>query len=248
MIANNSVITRTIGRENYIIHDAECYPGPQLHLASTPLCLSLPAAIHSEPDIYRDVLDKLAWGNLYGYYQEGPVTYPSVPAQMYPITFEAIHAGWVQGTQRLITIRTGLYGWHGDGQLHFVYLYDSRGVQIPHDFLTTVDSAGVRTRVDLGRQQCAVIKKIPITLESAGPVNVHVGKYDGHTIELLANASRPARLTIRGGEFPVKPGLVYTVAIGGRQTRVAADGAGVIAISLEPARQAEIRVAPALFR
>ena len=206
VVANNSVITRTIGRENYILHDHECYPGPEVHLASTPAALSLPAAIRTEPDIHRDVLDKLAWGNLYMYYEECPVTYPSVPAQMYPITFQELHSGWVQGTQRLITTRSGLYGWPGDGQLHFVYLYDSRGVQVPHGFLTGIDATGVRTQVDLGRQQCAVVKKIPLRLEPAGRANVCVRKYDEKSIELAVNTDRPARLTVAGGDFPVESG------------------------------------------
>ena len=115
-------------------------------------------------------------------------------------------------------------------------------------FLTTVDSTGVRTQVDLGRQQCAVVKKIPITIESAGPVNVRVGKYDGRTIELVANAGRSARLTIRGGEFPVRPGSEHLLAIDGRQARVAADGEGSLAISLKPAGQVRIRVTPASER
>jgi hypothetical protein len=244
VIANNSVITRTIGRENYIIHDSECYAGPHTHLASTPMSLSMFEGIRTEPDIYRDVLDKLAWGNLYVYYGECPLTYPSVPAQMYPITWKGIHSGWAQGAERLITMRPGIYGWRGDRQLHFVHLYDCRGVQIPHGFPTTIDSTGVRTRVELGRQQCAVVKKLPITVESAGPVNVHVGKYESKTIELAANAGRSAKLTIRNGDFPVKAGSEYLVAIAGRQTRVVADSVGSLVVSFEPAGQVDIRVVP----
>ena len=142
-------------------------------------------------------------------------------------------------------MRPGIYGWRGDRQLHFVHLYDCRGVHIPHDFVTTVDATGVRTRVELGRQQCAVVKRIPISVESAGPVNVHVGKYEGMTIELAANAGRSAKLTIRNGDFPVKAGSEYLVAIAGRQTRVVADSTGSLVISFEPAGQVEIRVVPA---
>jgi hypothetical protein len=156
-------------------------------------------------------LDKLKWGNLYIYYEEGRLTYPSVPAQMYPITFEEIHAGYVKGRQRLITMRSGLYGWLGDRQLHFAYRYDSRGVPIAHDFLTTADFSGVRTQVDLAKDQCAVVKKIPVSLESAGPVNVHVTKYDATGCELVASGRGPATLTIRNGDFPIRPGLKYVL-------------------------------------
>jgi hypothetical protein len=221
VVANNSVMTRTIAREKYILHDKECFAGPELHLASTPMALSLPSAIRSEPDVFRDVLDKLKWGNLYIYYEEGRLTYPSVPAQMYPITFEEIRSGYVKGSQRLITMHSGLYGWPGDRQLHVAYRYDSRGVQIPHEFLTTADQEGVRTQVDLAKNQCALVKKIPVTIESAGPVNVHVIRYDDKACDLVASGRGPATLTIRGGDFLVRPGLKYVLRKNGADARSA---------------------------
>jgi hypothetical protein len=241
VIGNNSVITRTIGRENYILHDRECFPGPEVHLASTPTALSLPAAIRSEPDLHRDVLDKLKWGNLYIYYQEGQVTHPSLPARMYPIALEEIHAGYVKGTQRLVTMRSGLYGWPGDQDLHLAYLYDARGVGIPHAFLTTVDADGVRTQVDLAQSQAAVVLKIPAVLAAAGPVNALVRRYDSQAVEVMMNGSGRAVLTLRSGDFAVAPDTAYEVEVAAKQP-LSSDAAGVLSVALELAGQTTVRV------
>jgi hypothetical protein len=248
VIANGAVITRTIARESYILHDRECFAGPEVHLSPTPMTLSLPSAISQERDIYRDVLDKLAWGNLYVYYEEPQLTYPSVPAQMYPIAFEEIRSGYVKGKQRLITSRSGLYGWQGDNQLHFAYLYDSRGVRIPHAFLTTVDSAGVRTQVDLAKDQCAVVKKIPLSIRSAAQVNLHISRYDDKTLELRASGTGPATLTLRSGDLPVQPGAEYVLNAGTEQRRAVADATGLLSLPVELGEQVEVSITAAQAR
>lgn len=245
IVANNAVITRTIGREGYLLHDRECFAGPEVHLASTPLVLSLPSAIQSEPDVYRDVLDKLAWGNLYIYYQEGEITHPSVPAQMYPITFEEIRPGYVKGRERLITSRAGVYGWPGASDLHLVYLYDGRGVPVPHGFVATVDAGGVRTRLELAEHQCAVIRRIPLELHAPGTVNLRVDRYDRGGIELVASGAGPAKLVIQNGEFEVRPLAHYRLAAGTQERIIAADAAGTLNAPLELGTQVRIRLQPA---
>ncbi len=240
VIANNSIMTRTIARETYILHERECFAGPEVHLASTPMALSLPSAIRGEPDVFRDVLDKLRWGNLYAYYEEGRLTHPSVPAQMYPITFEELHAGYVKGQQRLITMHSGIYGWRGDRQLHYVYRYDSRGVPIPHAFLSTVDAAGVRTRVELAKDQCSVVTKIPVSIESAGPVNFRVDRYDGQGCDLVASGRGTATLVIRDGGFPVTAQAKYVLRVTGADARPATAGGPSLSFSLPLADETRI--------
>jgi hypothetical protein len=245
VIANNSVITRTIGRESYILHDRECFAGPEVHLAPTPMALSQPAAIRSEPDIHRDVLDKLAWGNLYIYYEQCRMTRASAPSQMYPITFEEIHAGYVKGKERLVTMKPGLYGWRDSRDLHMAYLYDSRGVGIRNDFVTTVDAQGVRTRVELAKDQCAVVKRIPLSIESASPVNLHVARYDCDGIALTTSGRGPATLRVRAGEFAMTPGAQHVCRVGPTEKRFAADGSGNLLVPLDLGEQEEICITAA---
>jgi hypothetical protein len=117
----------------------------------------------------------------------------------------------VKGKERLITSRSGVYGWSGDRDLHFVWLFDGRGVRVAHRFLTTADSLGVRTRVDLAEGQCAVVRRIPVHIESAGPVNLHVSQYGDKGCELVASGRGPATLTIGGGDFSMKLGAEYVL-------------------------------------
>src|SRR5207244_1520115 len=100
VVANNVVVTRTIGRLP-IVTDREIVEGPVVHLAQSPIVLGNPTAIASEVDVYQDVLAKLRKGNLYWYYGERRLTYPSVPAQMYPITVTEVGQGAVKGRERL---------------------------------------------------------------------------------------------------------------------------------------------------
>ena len=244
VIANNSVVTRTIGRETYILHDRECYAGPEVHLAPTPTALSLPSAIRGEPDVFRDALDKLRWGNLYIYYEEGPLTHRSAPAAMYPITFEEIRSGCVKGKERIVTMRPGLYGWPGDRDLHLVHFYDSHGVEVPHPFLTTTDATGVRTQVAVDEKRCAIVEKIPLVVESASAVNVRVDKYEGRELRLTLHGAGRATLVIRSGLFPIVPGARYSVQTGTQTRSIAAGDKGLLALGMDLGGEIDLIVRP----
>ncbi len=187
VVANNSVITRSMANERYLIHDKEVHSGPYLHLAPISTALANPQRIASERDIYLDALDKLENGMLFFYYQEGDVTYESLPAQMFPMTFEEIRSGTIKGPDRIVTMRSGVYGWPGDQHLHHVYKYDARGGLAPHDFLTTVDETGARTKIELAEHESAVIVKLPILPPTDRPMNCRVDRYDGRTAGVTYN-------------------------------------------------------------
>lgn len=214
VIANSYPGTRTLNREN-VLYCVESGGGDaslaHLHLAPTVIALGDPGRIHSERDLYEDIRVKLKWGALYFYYGEGQVTRPTAAAEMYPITVEKIHSGTITGKERLITLNSGTYGWAQDRSLHFVYHYDGRGVRAPHAFITTVDGNGARTAVDLGENEMAVIKKIPVALHTTAPINLVVQRYDGTGIEVLMNGSGEASFAVGAGEFPLKTGTSYRV-------------------------------------
>ena len=210
VVADNCMNTRSITKED-ILFTWEVVSGPYLHLAPHPVGRGNPRRIKNELDVYRDVLDKLKWGMLYFYYGEKGITHKSVPSQMYPITIEEIHSGYVKGKERLVTMHSGVYGWRDDRDLHFAYRYDGRGVPVPHDFLTTVDAEGVRTDIVLKKSECAVLKKIPITLRSRSPINLVVQQYDAEAIQLVLNGRGNAEVEVRDGDFRIRPGASYVV-------------------------------------
>ena len=189
LVANNVYPTRTIAAQPFIF-DKEVTEGPEMHLLPTPCTLGNPAAIHTEADVHKDVLSKLAWGNLYFYYGE-PVNlqYESAPAHMYPITVTEVRPHFVKGKQRIVTARDGTVGWHQDRSLHFIYRYDNRGRCIPHNFITTTDAHSVRTEVDLADDEIAIIERLPINLETAAPVNLHVSSIDNNNATIFLNGT-----------------------------------------------------------
>lgn len=219
VLGMHTVFMRSIENEKYIIYTDES-TGPVGHLAPNMMSLSFPQ-LTNEKGLYLDMLDKLSWGELFVIYSEptfweGKMTHPTFSSKHFPITFEEIRAGMVKGKERIITMNPGVYGWDGDRRLHQVHFFDGRGAPAPNDFTTTVDSASVRTELDLGRNESAVIEPIPVTITSAGPVNVRVLHHDSHDLSILLNGQGTATLNVFVGspwpDWRNPPGYRVTVA------------------------------------
>lgn len=210
VIANNTMMTRTIGSLPIIV-DQECRAGPDVHLAQTPCSLGNPTNIRSEADVYEDVLEKLRWGNLYFYYGEGQLTYPSLPQQQYPMTIETIRAGAIRGRERIVTMNSADYAWPGDRDLHLVHRYNCVGVPVPAEFTTTCDQAGVRTRVRLAEKESAAVVRVPVQLERSSPMNLVLSRYDAGEVQLTLNGNGAATLVLRDGAFPIRAGAAYAL-------------------------------------
>jgi hypothetical protein len=178
-------------------------PLGQLHLGRTLVPLGNPSAIKNGRDVYRDAISKLDFGALYQWFGDGErLKYKTIVEHMYPITFESIHPGTVRGRERIITRKSGVYGWLDDRALHAVYFYDARGALARHDFVTTVSTAGVRTEVMLGKDESAAIVRLPVTLTSDNPVNVSVRGYDEQAIELALHGQGAVLIEAVDGQFP----------------------------------------------
>jgi len=240
VIANGAVMTRTLGSLPIIV-DLEVQEGPGVHLAPTAAALGNPGAIRDEVDVYLDALNKLRWANLYFYYGEGSITYPSLPRAQYPITVERLHEGVIEGKERIITMRSGVYGWPDDGALHYCHRFNAAGREVPAGFITTVEPGSTRTQVDLGGGESAVVVRLPARLQAEGPVNVLVTRYGADGVELLCNGNGPAELLLRTGAFTIEPGARYTVE--GAEVDGAAAGAdGVLRVPLQLDGMAKVMV------
>lgn len=193
VVALHTVFTRSITKENYILFSNECATGPELHLAPTVTALAGSVPIRTETDLYRDMLDKLNWGELFIYYGAMfDLVDPMLAAFQTPITFEDIRAGTVRGPQRILTSKSGVYGWQYSSALHLVRKFDPRGVSIRHEFITAVDPSGdIRTEINLQTYESAVIEPLPIDVSSDVPVNARVTRFDnsGLTLELNGNGN-----------------------------------------------------------
>ena len=240
IVANNTVVTRSIANEKYIIHDSESGAGPQLHLAPNMTALAMPQKGKTPKGIYRNALENLDWGELYIYYGgQFEYTDKPLPARQYPMTFEEIGAGFVKGPERIVTRVPGVYGWPGGRDLHLVYKYDARGRATRHDVVTTVDGEGVRSDLEFAPFESAVIEPIAATFTSGAPANVRVVRYDESGLHALLNGQGEGRLDLR----EVDEGHVYNVTVSGTATRVTA-GEGVLSIPLSLDGVVEVTVAP----
>ena len=218
-------------------YDEECR---KTHLAPFPMALGSFSRARTHSAAYRDILTKLRWGVLY-YDYFGGLQEKSLLTYMYPITIEQIHSGCVRGRAKLITTRSGTYGWPNSRKLHFAHFSDGRGILVPSNFLATVDSSGVRTEITLKDDESAILKQIPVTLDSPGPVNLVVSQYDDRAIEIMLNAGSPVRVTVRDGDFRISPGAAYLVKADS-QRMITADPNGALAFSLELNGQLKLRI------
>ncbi len=197
-----------------------------LHLGRTVTPLGSPTAIQNQRDVYRDILGKLDYGALYFWYGDNDLMkHKTLVEHMYPFTFESIHSGVVRGKERIITKRSGVYGWAGDRSLHAVYPYDARGEQTRNDAMTTVDKDGSRTELRLGENQSAAVVRLPITFDVDRPLNSRATQYDAKGIRLSLNGSGRVRLCIADGLFGIHMGSCYRVMLGSKTiSQEASDG------------------------
>jgi hypothetical protein len=246
VVANNAVITRTIGKLPIIV-DAEINEGPGVHLAQTTACLGNTFAARSEADIHTDIINKLRWANLYFYYGgDAYIKHRLAPARMYPITIRELHEGTIVGEERIITSRAGVYGWPDEGSrrdLHQVYLFDTRGREIPAAFVTTADARGVRTQLDLKPRELAIVRRLPLTLDSSAPTNVLCTVYESDQVQLLVNGTGTLRFTLRDGDFRVPAGARFTVTAGTAR-EVVADATGRLSFEVTATGPLTVTLAP----
>jgi len=186
VVANNTVITRTIGRLP-IITDKEITEGPYVHTAPSPCVLGNPTVIQGERDVYFDALNKLRAGNLYFYYGEpATLSRESLPAEQYPITVQAIHSGWIEGRERQVTMLSGVYGWAGSRDIHVIHRFDALGRRAADASVCTADGMSVRSEIELGANESAVIQRLGVQLLCDRPVNyrAEAGEPGGVTVRL----------------------------------------------------------------
>ena len=194
--------------------DARC---ASLHLSPAPHGLANPTQIHTTQMLYDDIRAKLGWGSFYTYYwytgNASFLTHRMITAEMTPLTIESIHAGRIQGRERIITLNSGIHGWPKDHHLHDIRLFDARGRMTPHAQLTTADETGTRTDLQLTTGQTAVIVRLPITLQSDKTVNTCVTRFKKNVLELTLSGegnvtlhledNEPGKLRVTGADASV---------------------------------------------
>jgi hypothetical protein len=96
----------------------------------TPIALGDHITEKTEADAYGTMLKALDYGCVYYWYPDTLMpTYHTLTHYMFPITPVELHKGYVIGTERIITNRSGVFGWN-DKSKHEIHLFDDTGHEV----------------------------------------------------------------------------------------------------------------------
>jgi hypothetical protein len=119
----------------------------------------------TDKDYFEDIKDKLRSGCLYYTYWapggvwETALTHPSILSRMFPITVESIHAGWIQGKERIITLKPGRYTWNDPSSAR-AFFYDGDGKECEGRLKVVIQGALRFFEVEFPEGGAAVIEKV----------------------------------------------------------------------------------------
>lgn len=125
----------------------------------SPIALGDHLTERSELDAYGTMLAALDYGCVYHWYNDMTVipTHHTLTRYMYPITPMELHEGYVIGQERIITKKSGLYGW-GDDSQHEVHVFNASGVEVEDFNAPTVENDGkTYTELRIGEDWSAAI-------------------------------------------------------------------------------------------
>ena len=93
----------------------------------TPIALGDHITERNEVDSYRWMLRALDWGGLYYWYSGRIIpTHHTLTTYMFPVTPLELHSGYIIAEERILTNRSGLFGW-GDMAAFEAHVFDRVG-------------------------------------------------------------------------------------------------------------------------
>jgi hypothetical protein len=131
----------------------------------SPVALGDHLTERSEVDAYGVMLRALDFGCLYYWYSCDHVvpTHPHLTQYMFPLTPMELHEGYIIGKERIVTNRSGLYGW-GDNASREVHVFNEQGCEVP-DFKapTVVKDGKTFTELRLAEDwSAAIVRSQPV--------------------------------------------------------------------------------------
>jgi hypothetical protein len=128
---------------------------------STPIGLADHITERNEKDCYHNVVKQLDYGCVYFYYHEqvAPFTHETITKHMFPITPIELHEGYIIGKERILTNRSGIYGFGdvSEAELHF---YNADGYEVERKPTTIKKDGKLYYEIALGEMEsCAIVRK-----------------------------------------------------------------------------------------
>lgn len=160
LIANGQPHTRTMARlkiPRFVETGSPSHCAhAQLH---SPIALGDHLTERRLAHAYRDMLGALDFGLLYHWYSDVQVIpeHPTLTRFMYPATPVELHEGYIIARERILTKRSGLFGW-GDDSAHEVHVFNEEGREVPHFKSPTIVRDGkTLTELRLAEDWSAVV-------------------------------------------------------------------------------------------
>lgn len=133
VICNGAPWTRTLADLKFQTFSETGYGGAARclrQLLHSPIGMGSNTIEQTEINAYREMHEFLNYGCLYYWYSYilRP-TKQSLTQYMFPITPIELHEGYIIGEERIVTNRSGTYGW-GDKSVHEVHVFDDTGKEV----------------------------------------------------------------------------------------------------------------------
>ncbi|MCK5801900.1 MAG: hypothetical protein KAI66_03670 [Lentisphaeria bacterium] len=97
-------------------------------LLSSPIALGDHLSEETAQDSYRNMVLALDWGCLSNWYHDRiEPTHQTLAEHMFPFTPIELHSGYVIGEERIVTNRSGLFGWDDKSEMT-IHVYDREGM------------------------------------------------------------------------------------------------------------------------
>lgn len=131
-IANGQPHTRTMARLHYpCFVETASLSNCLRALLYSPIALGDHLTERTGLDAYLWMLGALNFGCVYNWYSDVVMPrHETLAKYMFPITPLELHEGFILGEERILTNRSGLFGW-GDASPHEVHVFNDRGAEVP---------------------------------------------------------------------------------------------------------------------
>ena len=167
LIANGQPHTRSMSQLHFsrFVETASISNCARAQLFS-PIALGDHLTERSELDAYQGMLRALDYGCVYHWYNDMTVipTHHTLTKYMFPTTPIELHEGYLIAEERILTNRSGVFGWN-DNSSHEVHIFDAEGREVsPEDvvrYARTLRRGGkTLTEIRLAEDWSAAIVRI----------------------------------------------------------------------------------------
>ena len=151
---------------------------------------------------------------------------------VFPFTPLELHAGYLLGRERLITLHDGNYGWPGDKSLVQVRYFNKEGLLTEHDFPTTIGTEA-RTQAQVPEGEALVLVRVPAQLfPKKSEATVSKVDYGVTGLKCTVLAPQGAILEVRSGQFPFQPNAKLVWLLNGKERPLTVDAKGVARLAI----------------